>query len=184
MTYFTIFHWMFTVVLFMLFSAGLFSSIVKLRGQMRILAISVLFLVIPTVAFIGYISIDKSTKKAIIKNFENRRILRNENIEFSGDIVNVGNFKIGESKLEIKLINHGTAVGRVKGTDFYQPNSWIERLFSSNKGSDKVGRPSSIVKEYVIARNLKPGERRKFKVRFRFPAYFKDVAIRHKLYNH
>lgn len=184
MTYFTLFHWIFTIALFLLFAVGVIASLIKLKGQMLILSISVLFLVIPTAGLIGFISIDKHTKKAIIKNFENRRILRNETIEFSGDIINTGEFKIGTSTLEIRMINHGNATGRVKGTDFYRPNSWIERLFSSKKGSQKEGRPGAITKEFVVARGLKPGERRKFKYRFRFPAYFKDVAIRHKLYNH
>ena len=101
---------------------------------------------------------------------------------FKGYITNIGDHKIGKSKLEIKLINHGKALGHVKGSDYYQTNSLFGDLFSS-KSDRKKSRPGTVVYDFTLTKGLMPGERRSFMVRFKFPSYFRDVDFRLKLFN-
>lgn len=185
MTYFTIFHWMLTAVFIAMFIVAFFFAL-RLKGQIRLMALIVLTLVTIVTYGVGLISLDKRTKKAEIIKFHNKRVLRNETIVFTGYVVNTGSYKIGKSTLELKLINKGTATGRVKGEDFYQPNGFFANLFSFDSGGNvkKKQRPGTLTKEYVVARNLMPGERKKFKFRFKFPTYFQDINFRLKLNNH
>ncbi|CAI6157016.1 MAG: hypothetical protein SPLUMA2_SPLUMAMAG2_00658 [uncultured Sulfurimonas sp.] len=55
---------------------------------------------------------------------------------------------------ELKLVNRGHATGNVKGGNFYKASGFLD-FFTS--GFNKVSKPQSIVKEFVVARNLKPG---------------------------
>ena len=101
---------------------------------------------------------------------------------FTGYVINDGSYKIGNVEIEIKLINLGKATGRVKGTDFYRTNSLFGNLFSSSSEKRK-SRPGTLTYTFKIAENLEPEKRERFKVRFKFPAYFKDVDFRITLIN-
>ncbi len=185
MTYFTIFHWISTIVIAALFFGLFLLTVAKLKGQFRLVGILVILIVAPTVEFMAVISLDKKTKIATLERFENKRVLRTEEIVFTGYVVNRGEYTIGTSTLEIKLINHGHATGRVSGTSFYRPNSFWETFFGSDSAKEKnKERPGTLLKSIVVAKDLPAGERRKFKVRFKYPSYFRDVAILTKLSNH
>ena len=174
-------HWI-TFILISMVSTVMFIVSFRLKGQMRLIALSVLVLATVMTLFMAAISLDKKTKKAQLTHVENKRVLRSEEIIFKGYITNSGDYKIGKSKLEIKLINHGKALGNVKGSDFYRTNSIFGDLFTS-KSDKKKSRPGTIVKSFILAKGLMPGERRRFMVRFRFPSYFRDVDFRLKLFN-
>jgi len=174
-------HWI-TFIFISLVSTILFVLSFKLKGQTRLVSILVLLLMTILAFFMAAISLDKKTKKANLTHVSNKRVLRSEEISFKGYVVNTGNYTIGKSKLEIKLINHGKAVGHVKGSDFYSTNSIFGDLFTS-KSDRKKSRPGTIVKSFILAKKLLPGERRRFTVRFKFPSYFRDVDFRLKLFN-
>ena len=88
-------------------------------------------------------------------------------------VKNEGDFKIGKVTFEIKLVNKGHATGNVKGGNFFKP-SGISDMFSL--GEDRKNRPQTITKEFVVAKNLKPGPAKSFRVHFKYPGYFRSVA--------
>lgn len=178
---FTWLHWT-TFILISMVATVLFILIFRLKGQLRFVAFFILVLATMMAFFTGTFSLDKMTKKATLSHVKNKRILRTEEIVFKGYIKNIGKYKIGKSELELKLINGGKSLGRVKGSDFYRTNSIFGDLFSS-KSDKKKSRPSTIVYNAIVAKELMPGERRLFVVRFKFPSYFKDVDFRLKLFN-
>jgi len=182
MTYFTIFHWLLVVFMIVLLITGLYYAVRYLKGQILAVASIVLILGVGFITILSLVSLDKVTKKAQIVKLKNKRILRTEMIVFEGYVINTGKYTIGESVFNIRLINHGHSAGKLKSSDIYRPVSLWERFFPSKLGPKS--RPNAIEKEFTVARMLKPGERRKFKFRFRFPSYFKDIAFRTKLYNH
>lgn len=185
MTYFTTLHWMFTVVSVVVFIIGFYFGI-RLKGQMRTVALAVLILGMGAIYGVGMLSLDKNTKKAELVQFENKRVLRDESIIFSGAVVNTGNYMIGKVTLEIKLVNHASATSRLKGEDFYQTNAIFGNLF--NFGGDTTvkqkSRPGSITESFVVATNLAPGERVTFSYRMPFPTYFSNIRMHTKLFNH
>lgn len=178
---FTWLHWGLVGLVTVLFFLFLY-YVSKLRGQTAVVALGILVLVTFMFTYIGVVSLDRATKKATLTKVKNKRILRNEEIVFSGYIVNTGSYTIGKSDLEIKLINHGKATGHVKGTDFYKTNAIFGDLFSNSKDKKK-NRPSSLKYTFTIAKDLKAGKRKRFTVRFKFPSYFKDVDFRLELHS-
>lgn len=181
MTSFTWIHWLVTIGVGTI-SVVLFVLSLKLRGQVRFVSWLILFLLTTLVLSMAYISLDKNTKKATLLKVENKRILRTEEISFKGYVINNGDYKIGTVALEIKLINRGKATGTVKGSDFYRTNSIFGDLFRSKSDRKKI-RPGMVDHKFVLAKELLPGERRRFMVRFKFPSYFRDVSFRLKLHN-
>ena len=179
---FTWLHWFTFGVLAFLFFGAIAFSLVRLRGQVQLVSISVAIIFTVILSYISLIAIDKKTKKAALSKVESKRVLRTEEMIYTGYVSNVGGYTIGVVKLEIKLINLGKATGRVQGTDFYRTNSLFGNLFSSSKEKMK-SRPGTKNYTFTIANNLEPEKRQKFKVRFKFPAYFKDVDYRLKLIN-
>jgi len=83
--------------------------------------------------------------------------------------------------LEIKLVNKGHATGKVKGGSFYKASGFFD-FFSG--GANILYRPQTITKEFVVAKNLKPGEAKSFRVYFDYPPYFEQVSQFTKLYSH
>jgi hypothetical protein len=178
---FTWLHWGVLGIIGFLFLIALF-FILRLRGQTQLVAFIVLILFGGLTVFMSVISLDKATKKSTLTRVTNKRVLRTEEIIFKGYVVNTGKYPIAESKLEVKLINHGKSTGKVKGTDFYRTNSIFGSLFSSS-GEKKKSRPSSLSYSFNIAKELKVGQRKRFSVRFKFPTYFKDVDFRFILHS-
>ena len=173
---FTWLHWM-TLGIVSVIALILLVFSLRLKGQTQLIAVIVILLVSSMIAFVSIISLDKVTKKATITKLTNKRVLRTEEISFSGYIINQGEYTIGKSTLTIKLINHGKATGRVKGTDFYRTNSIFGDLFT-NKKDRRKDRPHNLSYEFVIAKGLQAGQRLPFTVKLKFPAYFKDVDFR------
>lgn len=184
MTYFTVYHWMLVGVFALIYFVGVFFALRSLKGQFLMVALVVLSLFIPAMVLMGSLSLDKNLKKAKLIKFENRRLLRTESILFSGYVGNTGDYKIGTVTLHIKLINHGMAVGSVKGSDFYQPNSFWDTLLSIGSSKKGKARPNTIEIEKVIAVDLDSKMSKEFRFTQKFPSYFKDVMIREKLVLH
>lgn len=179
---FTWLHWLTFATLGLAFLGMIVFSLLKLRGQVQYVAIGVAVVFGLILSYISLIALDKKTKKSTLYKLENQRVLRTEEMVFTGYVINSGYHKIGNVELEIKLINLGKATGRVKGTNFYRTNSIFGDLFTS-KSEKRKSRPGTRTYTFHIAQNLEPEKRKKFKVRFKFPAYFKDVDFRITLKN-
>ncbi len=182
MSYFTILHWITLVILLILFT--LFSAIALKQTSKKIL-LSMLFsnfLVIVTLAIFSMFVLDKYTKVARLENVTQKRILMTETLTVSGQIRNIGNFDIGKCKLEVKLVNNAMTGGNVSGSKIFTPSGLnIFNFFSSKKANAK---PSTVINEFVIAKNFKKGELRNFSVAMRYPPYFQKTYMNYKLYCH
>jgi hypothetical protein len=137
-------------------------------------------LVSALLAVFSVIVVDKYTKHVELYKLKNKRILGIEKIIYTGVVKNVGNFPIGEVKFEIKLVNNGNASGQVKGGTFFKSSGFFD-LF---KGLNKTEKPQTIKKEFIVAKDLKPGDAKSFRVYFPFPPYFRNVADFAKVSGH
>ncbi len=127
--------------------------------------------------------IDKYTKTAKLYKLDNKRNLSTEKIMYTGIVKNEGKFEIGEVIFEIKLVNKGHVSGNVKAGTFYNPSGFFE-FFSGGGGFDSKNKPQQVIHEFVVAKNLKPGESQDFRVYFDYPPYFVGVTQYTKLYAH
>ena len=174
MSLFNVWHYVVLGIIFVLFIVGIVRALKEPKVKMRY---SMLFTVTLITAFLAIFSIfvvDKYTKHVKLYELKNKRLLSVERISYTGVVKNVGNYTIGKVTLEIKLVNKGHATGNVKGGNFYKPSGFFD-FFTSGFGIDK-SKPQTIVKKFIVARNLKPGQIHRFYVHFRFPPYFRSVA--------
>jgi hypothetical protein len=181
MTLFNIWHFIVLGVIFILFILGVVAA---LKQESKKMVFSMLFSVTLVSVFLAVFSVfvvDKYTKKVELHNLKNKRILSIEKIVYSGIVKNAGNYPIGKVTFEIKLVNKGHATGNVKGGNFYKPSGFLD-FFSSGLGMSN--KPQAITKKFIVAKNLKPGEARAFRVYFRYPPYFRSTAQFAKVYGH
>ena len=167
-------HYIFLGIAFLIFLVGIISA---LRQKKQLLMFQMLIsttLISLLLAFFSIMVVDKYTKKVEIVKIKNKRLLSTEQIVYSGIIKNTGNHMIGKVTIEIKLVNKGHATGNVKGGNFYKASGFLS-FFESGMGMSK-SKPQSITKTFIIARNLKAGAAKRFRVHFRYPGYFRSVA--------
>lgn len=179
MTYFTILHWITLCVFLLLFILLVIVSKKETNPKIFWSMVFSSFLVTSMLALFSMFVLDKYTKKGKLVNITHKRVLLNETIMFFGQVQNVGRFKIGHCKLEVKIVNNALNVNNLSGKTFYAPRSGLSSLFSS-----KNERPSTIIKDFTIAKNLKPGEIKNFSATMPYPPYFQKADIRYKLYCH
>ena len=178
MAYFTILHWITLLILLVLF---ILFSVLALKQKNKKILISMLFsnfIVIVMIAILSMFVLDKYTKKARLESVTQKRILMTETFTISGKIRNIGNFDIGKCKLEVKLVNNAISGGDVSGSQIFSPSGLS--FFSSKKNT----RPSTIINEYIIAKNFKKGELKNFSVAMPYPPYFQKTSLRYKVYCH
>jgi hypothetical protein len=120
------------------------------------------------------VAVDKYTKKVKLYKLKNKRLLSTEQIIYTGIVRNEGDFPVGKVVFEIKLVNKGHATGNVKGGNFYKASGFFD-FFTNGMGMGKT-KPQTVTHEFVVARNLKPGEAKSFRVYFRYPPYFRNTA--------
>jgi len=125
-------------------------------------------------AVFSVVVVDKYTKEVKLYKLKNKRLLSIEKIIYTGIVKNEGKFPVGKVVLEIKLVNKGHATGNVKGGNFYKASGFFD-FFSGGFNTMKY-KPQTIVKEFVVAKNLKPGHAKAFRVYFDYPPYFRSVA--------
>ena len=180
MTLFNYWHYFALAVIFLLFVVGAIAAMKqenkKLGFQMLISITLFALLLSITSVFI----VDKYTKEVKLYKMKNKRLLSTEKIIYTGIVKNEGKYTIGEVVVEIKLVNKGHATGNVKGGNFYKPSGFAD-FFS---GSGQLYKPQSITKEFVVAKNLKPGTAKSFRVYFDYPPYFRSVADFTKVSGH
>jgi hypothetical protein len=178
--YFTILHWLdlaFFLILFVVLTI-ISAKAAKNSTKLMISMIFASFLVTVFLAVLGLMILEKYTKKAVLLNVEQRRVLINETLVLKGQVKNVGRFKINYCKLDIKLVNNGWGSGFKKGTFFKSAGL---KIF----GSKQKSRPNVIkVTKYVITNGLLPGEIKNFSVIIPYPPYFENTYLSYKLYCH
>lgn len=180
-TLFNYWHYIVLSIILLIFIGGMVSAFRQTNKKLIFpMIISVSLISVLLVGF-SIVVVDKYTKIPKVYKLENKRLLSIEKIVYTGIVKNEGNHEIGTVKIEIKLVNKGHATGNVKGGNFYKPSGFFD-FFSS--GKDILYKPQTIIKEFVVATNLKPGEAKAFRVYFEWPPYFRSVAQFVKVMGH
>ncbi len=180
MTLFNYWHFIVLFVILLMMTLGIVSAF-KQKDKLVAPMIFSVVLISTLIAGFSIVVVDKYTKVVKLYKLDNKRILQQEKIMYSGIVKNEGNHKIGKVTFEIKLVNKGMATGNVKGGSFYKPSGFMDFF---NGGSNKLYKPQQITQEFVVAKNLKPGEAKAFRVYFNYPPYFRSVSQFSKLYAH
>ena len=174
MTLFNYWHYVVLAIIFLIFILGI---VVTLRQKNKKLIAPMLISISIISVFLAVFSmliVDKYTKKVELFKVKNKRLLSTEQIVYSGIVKNTGNHTIGEVTFEIKLVNKGRATGNVKGGNYYKASGFMD-FFGG--GMDILNsKPQTVIKEFVVAKNLKPGHAKQFRVYFRYPGYFSNVS--------
>ena len=174
MTLFNYWHYIAFGIIFLFFVAGVVSSFRQKNPKIRYSMFFSVLLVNAFFAVFSIVLVDKYTKEVGLYKLKNKRILSIEKIIYTGIVKNEGKFPIGKVVIEIKLVNKGHATGNVKGGNFYKASGFFD-FFSG--GYNKFHyKPQTIVKKFIIARNLKPRHAKAFRVYFDYPPYFTSVA--------
>jgi len=174
MSLLNIWHYVVLGVILLIFILGIIRALKEPKVKMRYSMLFAVTLITLFMAVFSIFVVDKYTKHVKLYELKNKRLLSVERISYTGVVKNVGNYPIGKVTLEIKLVNKGHATGNVKGGNFYKPSGFFD-FFTSGFGIDK-SKPQTIVKKFIVARNLKPGQAHRFYVHFRYPPYFRSVA--------
>jgi len=181
MTLLNYWHFVVFAVLFLILIGGILAALNQSEKKLVVPMMISVTLIVVLIGGFSIVVVDKYTKKASLHNFKNKRILSIEKIVYTGIVKNDGLHEIGEVTFEIKIVNKGHATGNVKGGNFYKASGFFD-FFSG--GANILYKPQTITKEFVVARNLKPGQAKAFRVYFDYPPYFKSVSQFAKLYSH
>ena len=182
-TLFNVWHYVVFAIIALIFVGGIIAALQQKKSSIKISMLFSITLISVFLAVFSVFVVDKYTKKVELSKLKNKRILSIEKIVYSGIVKNVGKYPVGKVVLNIKLVNKGHATGNVKGGNFYKPSGFFEFLGSA-VGDKKKNKPQAIEKEFVIAKNLKPGQAKPFRVYFRYPPYFRSTAQFTKVYAH
>ncbi len=175
-------HYIVLGVILLIFIGGIAVAFKDENSKIRSQIIFSTLLITAVMAGFSLFVVDKYTKKAKLYKMENKRNLSTEQIMYSGVVKNEGDYEIGEVVFEIKLVNKGHSSGNVKAGSFYKPSGFFG--FFSGETIDGNSKPQQITHQFVVAKNLKPGESREFRVYFDYPPYFRGVTHFAKIYAH
>lgn len=181
MTLFNYWHFLVLGVIFLVFLLGVISSFRQENPKLIIPMLISVTLVTTLITGFSLIVVDKYTKVVKLYKMENKRLLSTEQIVYTGIVKNEGNYKIGEVTFEIKIVNKGHVTGNVKAGSFFKTSGFAE-FFGAGKG--KSYKPQSMVKKFVVAKNLKPGSAKSFRVYFDFPPHFRSMSHFAKVTGH
>ncbi|MEN4053895.1 MULTISPECIES: DUF2393 family protein [Sulfurimonas] len=181
MTLLNIWHYVVLGVIFFIFVSGVIASLKQNDAKMKYSMLFSITLITIFLAVFSVFVVDKYTKKVELYKLKNKRILGIGKIIYTGVVKNVGNYPIGKVTFDIKLVNKGHATGNVKGGNFYKPSGFIS-FFSG--GFNRNSKPQTIEKEFIVAKNLKPGQSKHFRVYFDYPPYFSSTAHFAKVWGH
>ncbi len=181
MTLFNYWHFIVIGVLFLIFSGGILASIKQENKKLIFPMMISVSLVCALLLGFSIVVVDKYTKIPKLYKMQSKRLLNIEKVVYTGIVKNEGNHEIGEITFEIKLVNKGHVTGNVKGGSYFKSSGFFD-FFKG--GSDVLYKPQSITKEFVVAKNLKPGEAKSFRVYFDWPPYFRSVSHFAKVYGH
>ncbi|MGB3960696.1 MAG: DUF2393 family protein [Sulfurimonas sp.] len=174
-------HYFVFFVLFILYIGGMLTAFRQEKKKLILPMALSITLIFALLGIFSVVIVDKYTKVVKLYKLENKRLLSTEQIIYTGFVKNEGNYEIGEVTFEIKLVNKGHVTGNVKAGSFFAPSGFAE-FFGG--GAGVLYKPQTIVKEFVVAKNLKPGQAEQFRVYFDFPPYFRNVADFSKVKGH
>jgi len=179
-------YWHFIVLrfLFLMFISGAVFILKQSKPKIIFPMLTTLLLTFVLISGFSIMVVDKYTKKVKLYKLENKRLLSIEKIIYSGIVKNEGSHTIGKVVFEIKLVNKGHVSGNVKSGSFFKPSGFFDFFSITSSGSSGAYKPQQITKKFVVARNLKPGEAKGFKVNFDYPPYFRNVSHFSKVYAH
>ena len=180
-TLFNYWHYIIFIIIFIIFAGGVIGAIKQPNKKLVVPMIFSVTLITTFLAIFSIFVVDKYTKKVGLYKLQNKRILSIEKIVYWGIVRNDGKFPIGKVTFEIKLVNNGHATGNVKAGTFYKASGFFD-FFSNGLGISN--KPQTVVKDFVVAKNLKPGEAKSFRVYFTYPPYFGNVSQFSKVYGH
>ena len=174
-------YWHFTVlgVLFIIYIVGVIAAKKQPIKKIRIPMIASLSVIMLLISGFSIAVVDKYTKKVELYKFENKRILSIEKIVYTGIVKNEGNHAIGEVTLEVKIVNKARSMGA--RSSFFTPSGFAEFF---GEGANVLYKPQTLTKHFVVAKNLKPGVAKSFRIYFDYPPYFKNVSQFAKVYGH
>jgi hypothetical protein len=181
MTLFNYWHYIILGIILVLYIFGVIASLKQKSKNMILSMLFSITLVFGFLAIFSVIVVDKYTKKVSLHDLRNHRILSIEKIVYTGTVHNDGNFPIGKVNFKIKLVNKGHMTGNVKGGTFYKPSGFFD-FFS--KGFGMSIKPQSITKDFIVAKNLQPGQAKAFRIYFDYPPYFRSTAQFAKVSGH
>lgn len=178
---FTIIHYIIVGVILFIFAGGVFAALKQPEKKLVTPMILSVFLISVLLAGISLMAVEKYTKKVKLIKVDNRRYLSQEKISYFGFVKNVGKYKVAKVYVSIKLVSGGHNTGNVKPGAYYQTSNFWDFL---GKGANVLFKPTTIEKEFLVAKNLKPGEVAQFRVTFDYPPYFKNTSHFVKAYAH
>jgi hypothetical protein len=172
MTALNYWHYIVLGTFLIIYIGGVVASLNQTNKKLVLPMLFSVTLVIGLFAGFSVVVVDKYTKKVKLYKMGDKRLLSIEKIAYFGVVKNEGKHKIGEVTFKIKLVNKGHVTGNVKAGSFFKPSGLLD-FFS---GKDVLYKPQTIKKEFVVARNLRPGESKSFRVYFDYPPYFRNVS--------
>ena len=181
MTAFNYWHFITFGIIFLMFISGTISAMKQKEAKIKIGMFFSTVLVTVFLAIFSVLVVDKYTKKVSLYKLKNRRLLSTEQIIYSGVVKNRGSHLIGKVTFQIKLVNRGHMSGNIKAGSFYKSSGFFD-FFSH--GLNMETKPQSLTKEFVVAKNLKPGTSKAFRVYFRYPPYFRSTSQFTKVWGH
>jgi len=173
MTALNYWHYIVFGVIFLIFIGGIISSFKQSKQQLVVPMVVSITIISVLLALFSVVVVDKYTKKVKLYKLDSKRLLSIEKVAYFGVVKNEGKHRIGEVTLEIKLVNKGHATGNVKGGSFFASSGFFD-FFSG--GANILYKPQTITKEFVVAKNLKAGTSKSFRVYFDYPPYFRSVS--------
>ena len=178
---FNYWHFISLVVIIAIFVLGIKKALNQEKKKLVIPMIFSVSLVTLLLLVFSIMIVDKYTKVVKVYKVKNKRILSIEKIVYTGIVKNEGNHNIAKVTLEIKLVNMGHATGNVKGGSFFKSTGFFN-LFTDGLGMSS--KPQTVTKEFIVAKNLKPGTAKSFRVYFDYPPYFRHVSQFIKVWGH
>lgn len=178
---FTIWHYLVVILLILIYAAGIKFSLMQDTKRVKVGMIIAVTMVTVFLSFVSISFVEKYTKHATAFKVENKRLLNLEKIVYSGFVKNDGDYRLTKVIFEVKLLNKGHVIGNMKRGTFFEASGFFD-FFSG--GANMLYRPQSVTKQFVIARDLKPGQVEQFRVYFDYPPYFTNVADFTKVYAH
>lgn len=179
MTLFNYWHFIVFLILFIILAGGIYTALRQTNKKLVTPMIISVVMIVTLIAGFSVVVVDKYTKKASLHRFDNKRLINIEKIVYTGVVRNDGAHTIGEVTLEIKIVNKARDIG--PSGSMFSPSGFMD-FFSG--GANILYKPQNIVKEFVVARNLRPGQAKSFRVLFDYPPYFRNVSQFAKLKSH
>lgn len=180
-THLTIWHYLVLIIAILVLAIGIIIAL-RQKDKKTVSVIIFSFVIVDVlIALAAFASIDNYTKKVRLSNEEHFRILSLEKIIFTGEVKNVGNYTVGEVTYKVKIVNHKLNITKQEEASFFESKRLLD-YFKPN--SNLIFKPQTVEQEFVVAKNLQPGDTQAFRVDMGFPPYFESTSYITSVYGH